>query len=199
MAVTTATILIPDISGYTSFISQMEIEHGSYIISQLFESIIANTDQHFTISEVEGDALLLYAKAIMLSKKVILDQCLKMFDVFHKRRKTLHESNECNCNACAGIEKLTLKFIIHYGTIFELQISRFLKPSGIDVIIAHRLLKNKIDSHEYILMTNGFLSNAEDGGENYNLIWNQHNEEFDSIGVIACHFALLNSDLLECM
>ena len=199
MAVTTATILIPDISGYTSFISQMEIEHGSYIISQLFESIIANTDQHFTISEVEGDALLLYAKAIMLSKKVILDQCLKMFDVFHKRRKTLHESNECNCNACAGIEKLTLKFIIHYGTIYELQISRFLKPSGIDVIIAHRLLKNKIYSHEYILITNGFLSHVEDGGENYNRTWKEYNEEFDAIGVIACHFTLLNSDQLECM
>ena len=196
MAVTPATIVIPDISGYTSFISQMEIEHGAYIIGQLIENIITQADM-FIVSEVEGDAVLLYAKGLILSKKTLLKQCLKMFHEFHVRRKTLYHATKCNCNACKGIDKLTLKFIVHYGDIYELQISNFLKPSGIEVVLAHRLLKNTIDSHEYILMTQGFLAQTTDGKESYDLVWVEHSQEIDNIGNVAYQFTLLNSKQAE--
>ena len=32
-----ATILIPDISGYTEFLSKTELDHSSHIISELLE------------------------------------------------------------------------------------------------------------------------------------------------------------------
>jgi hypothetical protein len=64
------------------------------------------------------------------------------------------------------------------------------------MVVAHRLLKNGIDSREYILMTQGFLSQAFDGTENYSLSWTEHNEEIDIIGKVACHFTLLDSKQL---
>ena len=36
-----ATILIPDISGYTEFLTQTELVHSSHIVNELFEAILA--------------------------------------------------------------------------------------------------------------------------------------------------------------
>ena len=57
-----ATILIPDISGYTEFLTKTELVHSSHIINELLEAILAANDNDFVLSEVEGDALLLYRK-----------------------------------------------------------------------------------------------------------------------------------------
>lgn len=191
MATVQATILIPDISGYTSFISQMEIEHGAHIISELIESLLHLTPEHYYVSEIEGDAVLLYSKDRPISKKELIDDCQRLFESFHQRRQMLAETIECTCNACAGIEKLSLKFVAHYGPIFEQQINRFLKPSGVNMIIAHRLLKNKIPSQEYLLITNEFLAQATDAGEEYSRAWEAHQEEFEVIGKVDCKYTLI--------
>ena len=58
-----ATILIPDISGYTEFLTQTELVHSSHIVNEMFEAILAgNEGGEFELSEVEGVALLLYHK-----------------------------------------------------------------------------------------------------------------------------------------
>jgi hypothetical protein len=57
-----ATILIPDISGYTEFLTKTELVHSSHIINELLEAILAANEGEFELSEVEGDALLLYRK-----------------------------------------------------------------------------------------------------------------------------------------
>ena len=58
-----ATILIPDISGYTEFLTKTELVHSSHIINELLEAILAANSGEFVLSEVEGDALLLSAAA----------------------------------------------------------------------------------------------------------------------------------------
>ena len=63
----TATILIPDISGYTEFLTQTEIKHSSHIINELLEGIIASNRLGFHLSEVEGDAILFYKKALEIT------------------------------------------------------------------------------------------------------------------------------------
>jgi len=51
-----ATILIPDISGYTDFLTKTELVHSSHIINELLEAILAANSGEFVLSEVEGDA-----------------------------------------------------------------------------------------------------------------------------------------------
>ena len=57
------------------------------------------------------------------------------------------------CGACQSAGNLTLKFIAHLGSIKEVKVAQFVKAAGVDMIFAHRLLKNDVDSDEYVLIT----------------------------------------------
>ena len=53
-------LFIPDISGFTKFVNETEIEHSRIIIEELLENIINSNKIGLYISEVEGDAILFY-------------------------------------------------------------------------------------------------------------------------------------------
>ena len=53
-------IFIPDISGFTRFVNETEIEHSRFIIEDLLETIINSNQLGLQISEIEGDAILFY-------------------------------------------------------------------------------------------------------------------------------------------
>ena len=55
-------LFIPDITGFTEFVNNTEIEHGQHIISELLEKIIDSNELSMEISEVEGDAVLFYSQ-----------------------------------------------------------------------------------------------------------------------------------------
>jgi hypothetical protein len=87
---------------------------------------------------------------------------------------------------------LSLKFIVHFGNITETRIASFIKASGIDMVIAHRLLKNKIEQNEYVLITKKFLNQAIDHGDSVELKWNSAKENYVSIGDIDFDYAALD-------
>ncbi|HYV95621.1 MAG TPA: DUF2652 domain-containing protein [Chitinophagales bacterium] len=186
-----ATILIPDISGYTEFVSKTEIDHSSHILNQLLETIVQSVNEDFVISEVEGDAVLMYRTGNPPMKKEIIDQCVKIFTAFHNELREMSNDSICQCGACKGIINLTLKFVVHFGTISEIKVARFVKASGLDMVIAHRLLKNSIGSHEYLLVTKNYLNNIPDADELHELSWTPSMEDYSSIGTVEFHFALL--------
>ena len=191
MPVTNATILIPDISGFTQFMTVTELEHGSHLISDFLETIIQNVDESFEISEVEGDAVLLYKKDTVPSKQEILDLCLKMFEAFHYKRKFIQKVAVCPCGACQALINLSLKFVTHYGSLLEIKVDRFTKASGLDMIIAHRILKNSVPSDEYILFTENFLKQVAKDPDRHGLAWQSSVDEFPFIGKVNYEFALL--------
>jgi len=193
MPATNAIILIPDISGFTRFMGSMELEHASHIISSFLETIVKHSEEKFEVSEIEGDAVLLYKKGGIESKQEMLDQCLRIFNAFHYERKMMQQVVLCPCGACQSIIKLSLKFVAHAGVISEIKVNRFVKASGMDMIIAHRLLKNNIDSDEYILLTENFLQQLNDRNDQSGLTWQSSMEEFPSIGKVNFQFALLEN------
>lgn len=187
-----AIILIPDISGFTDFTSSTEIDHSSHIINELLELIIESNNTDFTLAEIEGDAILFYRKGIPLQKDQLIDQCLRIFSNFHTRLKIIERDTVCQCGACQSASNLTLKFIVHYGRIKEIKIAQFLKATGVDMIIAHRLLKNTINSHEYILITNQCCEALGNVEENPAFKWLKSNQSYDSIGNIEFRYAALS-------
>jgi hypothetical protein len=98
----------------------------------------------------------------------------------------------CQCIACKGVAKLSLKFIVHYGTISENQIASFMKASGIDMVIAHRLLKNKIERDEYVLITKKFLNQTPDRMDQLEMEWVTLKESYSSIGDVEFDVATLD-------
>ena len=188
---TPVTILIPDISGYTDFMSSTEIDHGSHLISSFLETILQQANPDFEVSEIEGDAVLLYKKGGVSNKEEIVGQCLNMFNAFHTQRKMLQSVVLCPCGACQGMINLSLKFIAHHGNVSEIKVGKFVKASGLDMIIAHRLLKNNIKGNEYLLVTENCLEQVKDIDDQCGLKWQNSVEEYPSIGKVNFQFALL--------
>ena len=192
MAETSATILIPDISGFTEFMTTTELEHSSHAINYLIDAIVKAVEEEYEVSEIEGDAVLLIKKGPAPSKKEIVDICLRIFNSFHFHRKWMQQHTICPCGACQAIINLTLKFVAHRGPVAEIKVGRFVKQSGPEMIVAHRLLKNSINNNEYLLMTEKLSQQAADTEIPIEMEWSSSFEEYASIGKVDYRFALLN-------
>ena len=153
-----ATILIADISGYTDFAGRAALHHSSYVLRELLDLIIESVRLDLTISEIEGDAILFYRLGDPILPEILLKQCERTFLGFHERLKVIERDRVCQCGACEKASGLTLKFVIHYGQIEEITVSSFRKAVGIDMIVAHRLLKNSLPVHDYILASHAYRS-----------------------------------------
>lgn len=73
---------------------------------------------------------------------------------FDRKRKELEERYSLNLD-------LSLKVIAHYGPMAEYTIGRFRKLYGKVVVEAHRLLKNSIQEHSYLLLTDALQEQTE--------------------------------------
>lgn len=185
-----AIILIPDISGYTEFTNATEIDHAAHIVTELLELIVNSNTTGFSLAEIEGDAVLFYRKGEPLGRAELVDQCLQMYSNFHQRLMVIERDTVCQCGACQTASNLTLKFIAHFGYIKEIKVARFVKATGMDMIVAHRLLKNNVGSNEYILLSQPCCEAVGDGGS---LEWTKSSHAYDTIGDIAFEVSDLRS------
>ncbi|MCF6403071.1 DUF2652 domain-containing protein [Chitinophaga filiformis] len=192
MATTNATILIPDISGFTEFMTTTELNHSTLAINMLIDAMIKAVGNEYEVAEIEGDAVLLVRKGAPPTREEILNTCMNIFNAFHYQRKWMQQHMVCPCGACQAINNLTLKFVVHHGPVAEITVGRFVKQSGPEMIIAHRLLKNSIDSNEYLLITEKLFDEVDGTPKQDELEWLSSSEEYPSIGTINYRFALLN-------
>ncbi|HYC38989.1 MAG TPA: DUF2652 domain-containing protein [Chitinophagaceae bacterium] len=152
-------IFIPDISGFTRFVNETEIEHSRFIIQELLELLINANEIGLEISEIEGDAILFYKYGEAPDLDQLYKQVEKMFCEFHRHIMAYEKSRICQCAACKSAVKLTLKVITHYGEFTGYNVKNYSKLIGRDIIVAHQLLKNDIDQHEYWLVTRPLAEN----------------------------------------
>lgn len=156
-----ALIFIPDISGFTKFITKCDIDHSNQIISNLINVILNSNMLEFKVSEIEGDAVLFYNNGTPPKAEEIIQQSKRMFIDFHTNLKGMEKDFFCKCRSCMAASDLTLKFIAHYGACKEVFIHKSTKLMGSDVIIAHRLLKNTVPEREYILFSEKYLQKQQ--------------------------------------
>src|SRR5882672_5322793 len=192
-----ATILIPDISGYTEFLTKTELVHSSHIINELLEAILAANRGEFVLSEVEGDALLLYHKGEPIDADTLVGQCLSMFESFHTQLKIIERDSICHCGACQTASNLSLKFVAHHGVVQEIKVMQFTKCSGLDMVVAHRLMKNRIASDEYVLATTSCFDCSSLPQAPGALAWQRSNDEYPAIGTIEYQSAPRISPVIE--
>lgn len=183
-----ATILIPDISGFTEFTSATELDHSAHITNELLDLIVASNNQGFTLAEIEGDAVLFYRTGDPPPWHLLVEQCLHIYRNFHERLKVIERDTVCQCGACQTATNLTLKFILHFGDIKEIRVAHFTKATGIAMIVAHRLLKNHLDLREYILVSVDCL-NCFPGRETGDLDWISARESYPVIGPVEFAYA----------
>ena len=189
-----ALIFIPDISGFTEFITQTEIKHSNHIISELVEIILSANRLNLTVSEIEGDAVLFYRKGEPPTMQELIGQVKQMFLDFHTHLKIIQRDNVCQCGACRSAINLSLKFVVHFGQLSETVIQNFTKIMGSDVILAHRLLKNNIGETEYVLLTDKYFRTQE-ANEQHLESWiefKEHTEEYKNFEKTELKYTLLS-------
>ena len=153
MAKQPSLIFIPDISGFTKFVTTTEVEHSGHIIAELLELLIDANELDMTLAEIEGDALFYFKNEVVPSKQDLMKQIKKMFIRFHSHLKAYEHNRICNCGACTTAPDLNLKFIIHAGVVDFIHIKDLKKPYGQEVILAHRLMKNNVPIDDYALLS----------------------------------------------
>ena len=185
-----ALIFIPDISGYTKFVTETETKHSKHIITELLEVIINANTLKLQISEIEGDAVLFYRKGDAPKLAELILQAKKMFLAFHTQLKIIQRDNVCQCGACRSAVELTLKFITHFGILDEISVQNFSKIMGGDVILAHRLLKNTINSNEYLLITGDYLNTQDIMNSKFEswISFKKHIENFENFKDVSVQY-----------
>jgi hypothetical protein len=154
-------LFIPDISGFTRFVNETEIDHSRLIIQELLEILINANQLKLEISEIEGDAILFYKFGDAPDLNALYAQVKDMFCAFHRSLVAYDHRRFCYCKACNSAIQLSLKVITHYGEFTEYNVKQFSKLIGKDIIVAHQLLKNEIEQHEYWLVTNSLLEDRK--------------------------------------
>lgn len=162
MRLTQAILVTADISGYTEFIRMREISllHAEQIIAELLTAIVEDAEHPLTLNKFEGDALFLFAEIDADPRAVALDvfrQAQRFFSAFQRQLEVVKgQRAHCNCDACATIERLCLKAMLHVGEVTIRQWRQFTELAGEPVILVHRLLKNHVPSRAYLMMTEQF-------------------------------------------
>ncbi len=183
-----ALIFIPDISGFTKFVTETEINHSQHIIKELIEVIVKSLTPEIIVSEIEGDAVLAYRLGNPPSYTELKELAEKIFLNFHSQLRIIERDNVCSCGACTGASDLTLKFITHFGKLKEVEVANFKKIIGSDVILVHRLLKNHVPLNEYLLITDNFFkAQKNDSAINKNQLINNV-EEYENFGKVETKY-----------
>jgi class 3 adenylate cyclase len=154
----TGYLVLADISGFTSFVAQTEIEHAEKAISILLEAVIERLDDMLTIVKLEGDAVFAYVPdEKMPDCAAMLGLVDETYRIFRNASTALNEQANCPCRACRAIPMLDLKFMIHHGEYIVQQFAGIRDLLGNDVTLLHRLAKNRVTEttgwNGYMLIT----------------------------------------------
>jgi hypothetical protein len=189
---TKGLVFIPDISGFTRFVHETEIDHSRVIIQELLELLINANKIGLEVSEIEGDAILFYRYGDVPDLKELYSQVEDMFREFHSYLAIYDANRFCQCKACMSAINLSLKVITHYGEFTEYNVKNFSKLIGKDIIVAHQLLKNDIEQHEYWLITQNLMSEKPLVPFTQWMRWDSSVKEIEG-GKIAFHYTQLSN------
>ena len=168
----TGYLILADISGYTSFVAQTEIEHAGMALSYLLETIVEKMDDLLTIAKLEGDAVFAYVEDEKLEDCQLLMELIdRTYLAFRDKALALHSQATCPCRACRALPILDLKFILHHGDFVLQQVAGIRDLLGTDVNLIHRLLKNGVSESTgwkgYALFTDQTLEHMQCSKDNF--------------------------------
>jgi hypothetical protein len=182
----TGVLVLADISGFTAFVTTTELEHGPPIIADLLEKVMRELAPPLEIQEVEGDAVFaLGTDRAFGSPPILLDVLHGAFVAFRARQREMQAANDCSCQACENIGSLDLKIVAHHGRYLRQWVGGRDQAAGTDVILVHRLLKNRLlRRRAYLLFTEAALAwMGVDPGATGLIV---HTERYDYLGDVRC-------------
>jgi len=147
-------LLLADISGYTGFLQGVADAHRALIVdadepppayallSHLLDTMVRAIAPTFRLAKFEGDAIFATADAGTADGRAVLETLHRCYAAFRAELGAAGSQWTCTCDACARIDALDLKFVIHHGSYVAQSIAGHEEFIGADVNLVHRLLKN---------------------------------------------------------
>jgi len=173
------SFVLADIGGYTTFLTDVGIEHAKEITSHLFNALFKVDPGSWKVGNVEGDCLFLYSDSRQPPQRVFA-YLRRLYETFRESIAEITSGSTCRCGACDRSGDLTLKFVVHGGEFDTQDIVGRQELIGPDVVVAHRLLKNSVPIREYALVTTPFAEVAQASG----LDVTPGREEYADIGAV---------------
>ena len=176
--------LIADISGYTGYLADVELDHAQDILADLIGAVVTALRPNFRLAKLEGDAAFTFATVEKVDGSMLLDTIERCYFGFRRRRRDVRQATSCECNACSRIPDLDLKFVVHHGEAILQKVAGRQELLGSDVIVVHRLLKNEVveqlGMNAYALFTQRCIDVTDIDPAALGM--REHTETFDRIG-----------------
>lgn len=166
MATDRALLLIADIAGYTRFMKfhTMSLVHAHEIVASLLETVIDAAGPDWKLAKLEGDAAFFYLPLRtdgVPDPDQIAARVAAIHAAFRTRAADLATNTLCPCDGCTQAGRLRIKVVGHLGEVAVHRVKQFTELAGVDVIVVHRMLKNRVPIAEYLLMTEPFFRRVE--------------------------------------
>jgi uncharacterized protein YndB with AHSA1/START domain/class 3 adenylate cyclase len=183
-----ACLVIADITGYTSYLAGVELDHAQDILADLIDTVVGALRPTFRLAKLEGDAAFTYAIVETVDASALMDTIERTYFAFRRRLRDIGQASVCDCNACTLMPRLDLKILAHHGTILRQRVAGREELVGSPVIVAHRLLKNTVTETTgiaaYALYSADCLAAAEvRDPASLGLI--EHRETYETIGEVT--------------
>src|SRR5436190_22883144 len=94
-----ACFVIADISGYTSFLAGVELDHAHDIIADVMDTAVRCLRPPFRLAKLEGDAAFVYAVG-NVDGSLLQDAIESAYFAFRKRLRNIGQATSCECSAC---------------------------------------------------------------------------------------------------
>ena len=183
-----ACLVLADISGYTTYLAGVELDHAQDILADLTDTVVRALRPTFRLAKLEGDAAFAYVVTDGVDGSILQDTIEHCYIAFRRRLRDIGQASQCDCNACMYLPRLDLKFVVHHGQIARQRMAGREELVGRDVIVVHRLLKNSVQEalglRAYALYTDecvrmmGIADSAAAG-------LTEHRESYDVVGEVT--------------
>ena len=181
-------LLLADLSGYTRYLTGVELEHSHDVLADLLGVVASELSAIGPLAKLEGDAVFVCGEDPEISGEELLAVLDAAYLGFVRRRRTIAVRTTCECDACARIDSLDLKFVVHHGEYVEHVVAGSSEVVGADVIAVHRLLKNGVSERTgltaFAMLTDDcMVALGLDAGR---LGLAEHTERYRDIGEVRC-------------
>lgn len=183
-------LVISDITGYTGFLNQSELEHAEDSLRTLLELLVEHNGPPLIISRLEGDAVISYAPlSSVLQGQTLMDMIEITYVAFKKVLEIMVINTTCTGNACRNLPNLDLKFFVHFGEFVIQRLTSYDELVGNDVNLLHRLLKNHITERTGLRAYAAYSEAALEalGVEGMYTALIAHTESYEYIGTVQIY------------
>lgn len=188
MRVDRGFLLITDLSGYTAFLVDSELDHATRILDTLLTATVEAIRAPVRVLNTRGDAVFCYVSDDgFVQPQSLLESIEEIYFEFRRHLQFMDLNTTCVCNACANMTSLDLKVFLHHGDYVEQDIAGAAELQGADVILVNRLMKNQVQQatglRGYALVTEAAVSAM--GAADLIAGWTEHHETYEHFGHIS--------------